>query len=676
MRKANQSDPSIHAAALSAAALIAHQVGGKATRDALFLSHFDVDGLPWMVVAASILAIITGIGFARLMSALPPSRVIPRAFCASAVLLVMEWGLSFWNHALVAVLVYLQIAALGTALISGFWSLLGDRFNPHTARKQFTRVVAAGTFGGIVGGLLAERVGTAFGVTSMLPVLAALDLISALLTSSLGRGRAGSITTNRRGPRFDTIATLQKEPYLRNLAMLLVSATISAGLLDYVFKARAVAVHQNDADLVRFFAIFYTSIGVITFLVQVGVSRLALEKLGLPRTVGSLPFATAFAGFAGLVFPGLTSATLGRGSESILRSSLFRSGYELFFAAAPRHQRHQIKPILDIGFERLGDILGGVLISIMLLAGSEAALPMMLITASGIGVAGVWISRKLHYGYVKALENNLLNQSIHIDISDIRDSTTRAAVMQTLIDRQGQERKQSAIAPAVETRNVADPVMSRVAALRSNDPESVRAALREPWIPALTGHVIGLLAWNAVADDAVRALQRMAPSITGQLIDALLDPTQEFAIRRRIPRVLSVTDSQRSFDGLIQGLFDYRFEVRFQSGRALAQIQDRAPAMKVDAASITKAILEDLAVDKEVRNNRSVIDAGENEQPGVSSEHVFRLLSLILPREPLKIAYRGLHSGDEHLKGMAMEYLASVLPEALRKTISPLLEAA
>src|SRR6185436_7045974 len=189
-------DTSIHAAALSAAALIAHQVGGKATRDALFLSHFDVDGLPWMVVAASILAIITGIGFARLMSALPPSRVIPRAFCASAVLLVMEWGLSFWNHALVAVLVYLQIAALGTALISGFWSLLGDRFNPHTARKQFTRVVAAGTFGGIVGGLLAERVGTAFGVTSMLPVLAALDLISALLTSSVGRGRAGSITTN------------------------------------------------------------------------------------------------------------------------------------------------------------------------------------------------------------------------------------------------------------------------------------------------------------------------------------------------------------------------------------------------------------------------------------------------------------------------------------------------
>jgi AAA family ATP:ADP antiporter len=678
MRKANQSDPSIHAAALSAAALIAHQVGGKATRDALFLSHFDIAGLPWMVVAASILAIATGIAGARLMSSTPPARVIPRAFVGSAALLIAEWGLSYWNHALVAVLVYLQIAALGTALISGFWSLLGDRFNPHTARKQFTRVVAAGTFGGMVGGLLAERVGTAFGVTSMLPVLAALDLISAFLTSSLSRPKRGAAFKPRhaQAPRFSTLATLQKEPYLRNLALLLVMTTISAGLLDYVFKARAVAAHQNGTDLVRFFAIFYTSIGVVTFLVQIGISRFALEKLGLPRTVGSLPFATAFAGVAGLAFPGLASATLGRGGESILRSSLFRSGYELFFAAAPPHQRHQIKPILDIGFDRLGDILGGMLISIMLFAGAAAALPLMLLTAAGIGIAGVWISKRLHAGYVKALENNLLNQSIHIDISDIRDSTTRAAVMQTLTDRQSLDRKQTVILPVSETRVVQDPVVNRVAALRSRDAVAVKAALRDSLDPMLAGHVISLLAWNVVADDAVQALQRIASPITGQLVDALLDPAQEFAVRRRIPRVLSVTDSQRAFDGLTQALFDSRFEVRFQSGRALAQIQDRAPDVKVDQGQIIRAILDDLAVDKEIWKNRSVIDGSENEHPSVSAEHIFRILSLILPREPLKIAYRGLHSSDEHLKGMALEYLDSVLPEQVRRMISPILEAA
>jgi hypothetical protein len=187
MRKVAQPDSSIHAAALSAAALIAHQVGGKATRDALFLSQFDVSGLAWMVIAASLLSILMGVAGARLMSSVSPGRLVPRAFLASAFLLLIEWGLSYWSQAIVAVFVYLQIAALGSALISGFWSLLGDRFDPHTARKEFGRVVAASTFGGVVGGLLAERIGTTLGVTSMLPVLAALDLICAFLTSALGR---------------------------------------------------------------------------------------------------------------------------------------------------------------------------------------------------------------------------------------------------------------------------------------------------------------------------------------------------------------------------------------------------------------------------------------------------------------------------------------------------------
>src|SRR5215831_3936257 len=106
-------DNSIHAAALSAAALIAHQVGGKATRDTLFLTHFHVSALAWMVMIASVLSIVVGVVAARLMSRSSPQRLIPRAFAASALLLLTAWGLSFKSPAVAAVLVYLQIAALG-----------------------------------------------------------------------------------------------------------------------------------------------------------------------------------------------------------------------------------------------------------------------------------------------------------------------------------------------------------------------------------------------------------------------------------------------------------------------------------------------------------------------------------------------------------------------------------
>ena len=48
--------------------MIAHQVGGKATRDALFLDNFDVDFLPRMLAAAALLSVPVVLGTARLLA--------------------------------------------------------------------------------------------------------------------------------------------------------------------------------------------------------------------------------------------------------------------------------------------------------------------------------------------------------------------------------------------------------------------------------------------------------------------------------------------------------------------------------------------------------------------------------------------------------------------------------
>ena len=53
--EARRRDSTMHAAAFGAAALIASQVAGKATRDAFFLSQFAVTALPLMVIVASLL---------------------------------------------------------------------------------------------------------------------------------------------------------------------------------------------------------------------------------------------------------------------------------------------------------------------------------------------------------------------------------------------------------------------------------------------------------------------------------------------------------------------------------------------------------------------------------------------------------------------------------------------
>ncbi len=53
---------------------------------------------------------------------------------------------------------------------------------------------------------------------------------------------------------------------------------------------------------------------------------------------------------------------------------------------------------------------------------------------------------------------------------------------------------------------------------------------------------------------------------------------------------------------------------------------------------------------------------------------MFTLLALALPREPLRIAFRALHTGDASLRGTALEYMESVLPVEVRAVLMPLLE--
>jgi hypothetical protein len=54
--------------------------------------------------------------------------------------------------------------------------------------------------------------------------------------------------------------------------------------------------------------------------------------------------------------------------------------------------------------------------------------------------------------------------------------------------------------------------------------------------------------------------------------------------------------------------------------------------------------------------------------------HVFTLLSLVTPAVPLRIAFRGLHTDDQSLRGTALEYLEGVLRPDIRDRLWPFLE--
>jgi len=128
--------------------MLAHQVASKAVRDAAFLSAWPATRLPVMVIATAMAVVVAVPFYARLLARFSPRVVVPAGFFLSAVAHAIEWRLSSRNP-WVVVIIYLHIAGLGALLLSGFWSLISELFDPRTAKTSYGRIAAAGIIGGL-----------------------------------------------------------------------------------------------------------------------------------------------------------------------------------------------------------------------------------------------------------------------------------------------------------------------------------------------------------------------------------------------------------------------------------------------------------------------------------------------------------------------------------------------
>ncbi|MGK4000070.1 hypothetical protein [Sorangium sp. So ce1024] len=861
MGEGSATDRPVLIAAIASGAMIAQQVAGRATRDALFLASFGAAGVPKVMAAGAAMSFAAVLLISRALLQHSPARVVPATFGTSSVLLVLQWALAQRAPAAAALAFYLHVAVFGATLISAFWSLVNERFDPHTARQSMGRIAGGGTLGGVVGGLFAWRASHLVEAPTMLLALAATSGLTAGATYLLGRnlprppsaGAAGAGTAGE-GPGAGTptaaegagaaaegasaatpegtpaattaaegtpatapgapaaapegtpaaapegtpaaaaaapggLGALRDNAHLRDLALLVGLGAVSGALFDVALSAEAAAAMHDRNELLSFFALFHLSVSLLSFLVQSAAATLSLDRLGLAATIGILPAAVLASSLSIVVAPRLWAASIVRATEAVLRNSLFRSGYELLYTPMPPDQKRSLKTLIDVGFDRIGTAVGSGLAMALLALSPGGSLPLLLGIGSAVAGVTLLFTPRLHRGYVAALEGSLRSGAVSLDPANVVDATTRRTLSGTVDAlsrarvlaelaalRKGAAARSDAghapgwdgerasyagpplsarspvsgrapvstalvsTAPAsaaplsaaplsaapvsaapvsaaplsaapVSARDpgarprapagdgrladgplsaraasaalATDPVLAATADLRSGDPERVRRALARELDPALVPHAIPLLEREGLNAEALRALRGVAQRATGQLLDALLDPSLSLAVRRRIPRVLQACPTQRAADGLMLGLADERFEVRYQCGVALARLlQQRAP-IHLRREDVIEAATREIAIDRRVWDAQPPIAPPPGNAPpaqrllvertGRSLEHVFRVLSLCLEREPLEIAYRALHADDTHLRGTAIEYLENVLPPPIREGLWPYL---
>jgi hypothetical protein len=691
--------PAVRAATIAAAAMIAQQVGGKATRDALFLSNLGVSELPSFMLLSAVLSLGLALVFSRALGRFSPARVAPAAFLVNGVLFAVEYFVVASSPKAGAVAMFLHVSVAGNIVVSGFWSAIGERFDPHTAKSAVARIAAGAAFGGFAGGVAAERVAALLTMQAMLLVLCALSSAAALALFFLGKAVAR--VQPEAEPARSAIAMIKGTRYLRDLGVLVGLTAVVSAIVDYVFKAEAAQTIGKGESLMSFFAVFYTTTGLLTFAVQSTLSKKALKRFGLGGTVALLPGAVFVTAAASVFNLGLATVTALRGVDAVLENSLFRSGYELFYTPLPARRRRAAKTLIDVASDRLGSAAGSVLV-----LGALALLPVAahqsLIGLAVVGsAAALGLALKLHNGYVEQLAESLRSGAVQLDSIDVVDRTTHRTLAETAvaIDRRQLlaqiaelgERRQKELEAAGEpsesnaTRARARSLGQRIDVLASDNPAEAMTVLQSvPFDHRLTAHVIPLLAKDVLAAHASGALKGVATRITGQLVDALLDLEQPEVVRRRLPAILKSSDDARAVDGLFRGLRDPHFEVRFRCGQALFALRRRGVAIELGAERVFAAAEHELESSERLVDSHTLsdglaegglIDEDLRERVHHGLEHIFTLLGLSLDPAVLLLCLRAVFSDDQALRGTALEYLENVLPAGFRRRLWPYLGA-
>ena len=662
--------------------MVAHQVAAKAFRDASFLTAWPATALPLMTVATTALMVALVPIFSRLLERFSAPTVMATGFALSAAAHAAEFAL-YDAGRWITVVIYLHLAGVGAVLLSGFWSLIAERFDPAGARASYGGIAAAGTAGGIVGSLAAERIATLIAPQGVLVLLTILHVLCATGVTMIGRV---PVLLPRKGDAHDGMSDMGgafRVPYLRTIAAFVVLTSAVSGILDFLLKSNATASFGGGPGLLRFFALFYGTVQVFTFLAQTR-SGDVVHRLGIGRSVTALPVGVGIASAIALIIPGWPILTAVRGVEAVLRNSLFRGGYELLFVAMDPVARRRAKTMLDVVCDRAGEAAGAAVVQLLLLA-SIASLSSSLLAVTLV-IAGVsfWVGQRLDQLYLNVVEQQLLKyrdagpvslvSEVGWTLLDVGDETTVSGAPMAASAPVG-----SPPAPPV------DPRIEILADLRSNDVRRVTSALddRRPLERMHVAQIVQLLAWDEVLPAARTTLERVAPVHVGMLIDAMLDPESDFTIRRRLPHVLGTVASSRSLDGLIHGLDDRRFEVRYHCSRAINRILVKNRGLSIDRARMITAVEHELSVPPQIWRGYRLLERPEVEEPAGANEpveassrhleHIFLLLSTIIAREPLDAAAHGIQSSNPGVRGLAVEYLDQVLPPAVLERLRTLI---
>jgi len=352
--------------------------------------------------------VLLNIPFAYLVKTLPRRRFIPITYHFFAGNIILFAALLYWADAQQTIWIgrvfFVWVSVYNLFVVSVFWQLNVDLFNPEQGKRLFGLISAGASIGAIVGSSVTAGLARYVSPIFLLLGAAVLLEIAVLSVGRLSRlspalHRDPAVATTDEAPIggsiFAGITRAFGSRYLINVSLFVLLFTVTSTIL--YFQQAGIVSHgiRGRGAQTAFFATVDLCVNILTLGIQLFVTGRLVVLLGVALTLGLLPALTLI-GFGALaLMPTITAVAVFQVLRRAGDYAITRPTREVLFTVVPREDRFKAKSFIDTVVYRAGDQIGAW--SVALLRGAGLGIAEMALVA--LPLAGLWLIDALWLGH-------------------------------------------------------------------------------------------------------------------------------------------------------------------------------------------------------------------------------------------------------------------------------------
>ncbi len=336
-----------------------------------YISKLGADDLPWVTFGMGVTIGFIMQGYIKAIAVVPRRWMIPVTQLGIAALLVLFWFLfTFIGADWVAVAFYVVVQILAILLISQFWTLANDVYDPRQAKRIFGFIGGGASLGGATGAGLTAFLVQSVGSRTMIlmgagVMIACLGIVMAIVRREKSAGTSDASKTGEEEgvSGGEAIRLLRSSRHLQIISLVIAFGAMASNIVDQqVSMAVAEFKGEGNADAIAaFLAQLIVYLSLIGFVIQVTLTSRVHRVLGIGFALLMLPVSMGAAATLILLNRALWAPSVGRIIDTSIRYTIDKTSREVLFLPLPADLKYRAKPFVDVTMDRLAKGVGAVL---------------------------------------------------------------------------------------------------------------------------------------------------------------------------------------------------------------------------------------------------------------------------------------------------------------------------